>query len=273
MMEKVDFCGREISRLIVGGNTVSGTSHASKELDVAMEDYFTTENIKKMLFRCMECGINTMQFRGDKHILRIIREFRLEGGDMHWIAQTAPEMGSFEGNVSQMAAYKPALMYHHGVITDNLYKAGKFDEIVRRLQVIRKTGVPVGLCTHMPEVMEYAELHKWDVDFFMCCVYNISLAERQKQSQEAGNEDALFVEADIPVMYEAIRATAKPCLAFKILGATRRCQSQATVQAAFDEAFSCIKPSDAVIVGMFPKDMDQVLLNSQYAQAAMRKQQ
>ena len=65
----VDFCGREISRLIVGGNTVSGTSHFSKEMDTAMEDYFTVENIKKMLFRCQEIGINTMQMRGDKHLM------------------------------------------------------------------------------------------------------------------------------------------------------------------------------------------------------------
>ena len=271
MLQKVDFCGREISRLIVGGNTISGTSHASKALDVDMEDYFTTDNVKRMLFRCMEYGIDTMQLRGDKHILRLMREFRAEGGQMHWIAQSAPEMGSFEGNVAQMAAYKPALMYHHGCVTDDLYKAGKFDELERRLGVIRRTGIPVGLCTHMPEVMEYAELHRWDLDFYMSCVYNISVPERMAQAAKDGSEEAIFVESDIPVMYEAIRGVKKPCLAFKILGATRRCQSQDTVRAAFDEAFSSIKPGDAVVVGMYPKDTDQVALNAAYAEAAIAK--
>lgn len=32
-----------------------------------------------------------MQLRGDRHTLRVIREFRLDGGHMHWIAQTTPE--------------------------------------------------------------------------------------------------------------------------------------------------------------------------------------
>lgn len=270
MIPTVNFCGTDISRLIVGGNTVSGTSHFSHEMDVAMEDYFTTEKIKDMLFRCMEEGINTFQFRSDKHILRLIREFRQQGGHMNWIAQSAPEL-PYEANVSQMASYKPALMYHHGCVTDTLFKNGEHDELTRRLDLIRRTGVPVGLCTHMPEVVHYAEEHKWDVDFYMCCVYNISVPEREKQSRMDGNEDALFVEADIPVMYETIRSVDKPCLAFKILGAMRRCMSQDTVQAAFDEAFASIKPSDCVVVGMFPQDLDQVSLNSAYVRNAIMR--
>lgn len=271
MLEKIDFCGQAISRLIVGGNTVSGTSHLNAALDREMEDYFTAANTKKMLFRCMECGIDTMQLRGDKHILRLIREFRQEGGAMNWIAQSIPEHRSFEANIAQMAAYKPALMYHHGCVTDDLFKAGELDELKRRLAVIRNTGVPVGLCTHMPEVVAYADEHGWDVDFHMCCVYNISIRERMDQSVREGTEEALFVDADIPVMYKAIRETSKPCLVFKILGATRRCQSQETVCAAFDEAYSSIKPGDAVVIGMFPKNLDQVGLNARYAGDAIRK--
>ena len=269
MVPTVDFCGREISRLIVGGNMLSGTSHISREMDAAMEDYFTSRRIKEMLWRCQSVGINTMQFRGDKHIMRLIREFRLEGGNMNWIAQSAPEMGSFDGNAAQMAAYKPALMYHHGVVSDDLYKAGDIDELVRRLGVIRRTGVPVGLCTHMPEVMEYSETHRWDVDFYMCCVYNISVPARQEQSKLDGSEEALFVESDIPVMYGAIRGVDKPCLAFKILGAARRAQTQESVAAAFRECFASIKPGDAAVVGMFPRDLDMVGLDAKYAEDAI----
>lgn len=270
-MEQIDFCGKKISRLIVGGNTVSGTSHLSPQLDREMEDYFTSENIKKMLFQCERHGITTMQMRGDKHIMRLLREYRQEGGNMQWIAQSAPEMKSFDGNVAQMASYRPALIYHHGCVTDDLYQAGEFAELERRLGVIRRTGYPAGLCTHMPEVVEYAETHHWDVDFYMCCVYNISRPELKERSQREGNEDALFDESDVPLMYRMIRQVEKPCLAFKILGATRRCASQETVQAAFDEAYASIKPGDAVVVGMYPRYLDQVALNAQYASEAMRK--
>ena len=273
MVPKVDFCGVEISRLIVGGNTVSGTSHVSPKMDSEMEDYFTTQKIKDMLYRCQEHGINTMQMRGDKHIMRLLREFRLEGGNMNWIGQTAREMMSFEGNANLMASYKPALMYLHGYSTDDLFKAGNLDEIKRCLGILRKTGVPVGLCTHMTEVIEYSEMHKWDIDFYMCSVYNIMVPERQAEAQAlgGGNEDPLFIDSDIPLMYEAIRSVDKPCLAFKILGSTRRCQSQEQVAAAFAECFASIKEGDAAIVGMFPKEIDQVALNAKYTVDALSK--
>ena len=74
-------------------------------------------------------------------------------------------------------------------------------------------------------------------------------------------------------MYEAIRAAKKPCLAFKILGATRRCQSQETVQAAFDEAFREIKPTDGVIVGVYPNGRDEVALDARYTREAIEKLQ
>jgi len=63
-------------------------------------------------------------------------------------------------------------------------------------------------------------------------------------------------------MYKTIRATEKPCLAFKILSAIRKCQSPETVRAAFQEAFDNIKPIDAIVVGMYPRSRDQVFENA-----------
>lgn len=270
MLPVINFGGREVSRLIIGGNPFSGNSHVSESMDNEMQDYFSTENVKKTLYRCMECGINTMQLRADKHIFRIMREFRLEGGRMNWIAQTAPEIASFEGNIRQMGAYDPIAIYHHGTVTDSLFKEGRLDEIRRRLAVIRETGRFVGLGTHMPEVIEYAEEHAWDVDFYMASVYNLSKITRVSSAVTGvSNQEEPFDEEDRPLMYRAIRSTAKPCLAFKILGATRKCQSPETVRAAFEEAFSNIKPIDAVVVGMFPKEKDQVGENAGIVRRAL----
>ena len=70
----------DITRLIVGGNPFSGNSHVDEKLDWSMRDYFTTQRIKDTLFRCQENGINAMLLRGDMHIMRIIHEFRQDGG-------------------------------------------------------------------------------------------------------------------------------------------------------------------------------------------------
>jgi len=263
----------QITRLVIGGNPFSGNSHMSRAKDEEMMDFYTTERIKKVLFRCMECGINTVQLRGDRHIMRILREFRAEGGNLHWIAQSASEMKSFEGNVKQMADAGAVGIYHHGTITDQLFKAGEYNEISRRLSEIRKTGLPVGLGTHMPSVIEYAEEHHWDIDFYMTCVYNLSRIERESSVVTGkANEDEPFFEEDIPVMYKTIRSVDKPCIAFKILGAARRCQNQETVKAAFAEAFRNIKASDVVNVGVYPKEIDQVALNAEYTKQAIALQ-
>ncbi len=65
-------------------------------------------------------------------------------------------------------------------------------------------------------------------------------------------------------MTKVIRQVREPCLAFKILGAGRKCASEQTVQAAFKFAFENIKPGDAVIVGMFPWYFDEIGANTKY---------
>ena len=51
---------------------------------------------------------------------------------------------------------------------------------------MRDSGVQVGLGTHIPEVIVYAEEKGWDVDFYMACMYNLSRKPR---------ESALVLEA------------------------------------------------------------------------------
>ena len=262
-LPQIDFCGQSVSRLVIGGNPFSGNSHQNAQMDAEMEDFFTTQRIKDTLYQCLRNGINTAQMRGDKHIMRVLREFRLEGGAIHWIGQTAPEMTPYEQNVRLIQRNGAFALYHHGTVTDALFKAGEYAEIERRLSVIRQSGMAVGLGSHMPEVFEYADAHHWDVDFYMCCVHNLSKVNRVSSSVTGkSNEGEPFDDEDRPLMYEMIRSTSKPCLAFKILGAGRHCATPTDVENAFSEAFHSIKPGDAVIVGMYPRDRDQVTENA-----------
>lgn len=263
MLPVIKLRDHEISRLIIGGNPFSGNSHMNWEKSNEMANYYTTEVIKKTLFRCEECGINTMVLRADEHIFRIIREYRNEGGCLKWIAQTAPEMLSFEGNINKILRFDPVAIFHHGTVTDELFKSGNYEELQKRLKIIRNTGKQVGLCTHMPSVVEYAEKHHWDLDFYMTCIYNLSKIDRVSSGITGKmilNEP--FDDEDRSIMYKTIRNTDKPCLVFKILGAGRRCETPETVREAYSEAFSNIKPIDAVVVGMFQKYRDQVYENA-----------
>lgn len=271
MLPTIKIGDHDISRLIVGHNPFSGNSHMNEALDWEMRDYFTTARIKETLFRCQELGINTMIGRGDMHLLRLIHEFKQDGGKLNWICMTGGEFGHFDGHINQIMQYKPTAIYHHGSVTDGLFKAGQVDELKRRLDLIKSYGIPAGLGTHMPEVLEYAEAHNWGADFYMASVYNLSLESNRVSSAITGkaNEGERFEEEDIPVMYDMIREVDKPCLAFKILGAGRRCASQETVRSAFLEAFANIKDTDAVVVGMYPKNEDQPALDVRYTEEAI----
>ena len=273
MLPTIKLGNTDVTRLIVGGNPFSGNSHWSKERDWEMRDFFTYDQIKKALFHCEECGLNSMLLRGDMHIMRLIHEYRMEGGTMNWIAMTGGEYLSYDGHINTLMQYGPKAIYHHGTVTDRLFKDKQYDELKRRIGVIKKKGVPAGLGTHMPEVIEYAEEHNWGVDFYMACVYNISKTDRESSAITGkANGSEIFDEADIPIMYETIRQTPKPCLAFKILGAGRRCDDQNQVRNAFYEAFANIKDSDAVVVGVYPKCEDHIALDAQYTREAIQCQ-
>lgn len=239
-------------------------------MNAQMSAYFTAEQVVAYLHHLQRSGINTLQARGDYRLLHWLELFRRAGGALNWIAQTASEMQDVFQNIRILAAANAAGIYHHGTQTDRFWLEGQIDRVNDYLKCIRDTGVQVGLGTHTPEVIEYAEEKGWDIDFYMACFYNINRRPRESALVNPGVPTAQeeFLAEDPPRMCRVIQQTAKTCLVFKILGAARLCSTQSAVAAAFRFAFSGIKPKDAVVVGMFPKYLDQIALNVQYTLAA-----
>ncbi|HWR52580.1 MAG TPA: hypothetical protein VN428_15825 [Bryobacteraceae bacterium] len=250
-----------ISRLIVGGNPVSANSHVSAQLSREMLDYFTTGQVKKLLRDCEQAGINVWQSRGDRHIQRLLHEYRLEGGRIEWIAQTASEYGDLSRNIGEIGSLKPLGIYFHGAATDRHWVAGTIDRVPEALKAIRQTGAMVGLGTHIPEVIDYAEDKGWDVDFYMACVYNLSRSRAEAERLAGRPVGELFWDPDRERMLERVQKTRKPCLIFKVYAATRKCDAPEQMRDALALVFRYAKPSDAVVIGMFPKHTDQIREN------------
>ncbi|MBT3273091.1 MAG: hypothetical protein HN368_08065, partial [Spirochaetales bacterium] len=91
LLPTVEIRGQHITRLIVGGNPFRGYSHLNPDLDRDMREYHSNDNVVKTLLRAEECGINTMQSRGDDIVFDMVRAYRDAGGTMKWIVQTASE--------------------------------------------------------------------------------------------------------------------------------------------------------------------------------------
>ena len=80
----------KVSRLICGGNLISGFAHSRDLIYVSdlLKKYFSDEKVHETLAICEEQGINTAILRVDEHTLRIITRYWDElGGKMQWIAQ------------------------------------------------------------------------------------------------------------------------------------------------------------------------------------------
>jgi len=266
MLPTIDLCGKRVTRLICGGNPFAGFSHTDADRDREMLEYYTMPRLQAALDECWRNGINTIQTRGDRHQMRMYLEHRLNGGQLQWIAQTASELADLKANIAEICRYGAIAIYHHGTRTDNLWHAGRIEEVRDLVKAIKDKGLPAGVGTHIPEIIEYMEEKGWETDFYMGCFYNLA---RKPKASPAVDRNAYdrerYPETDPPAMAAVLRKVRKPCLAFKILAAGRRCATPQMVEEAFRFAFENIKPTDAVVVGMFQKYRNQVAENAAIA--------
>lgn len=263
-LPSIPFGSGRISRLIVGANTINGGSHLSRFLNEQMKTYFTAERIQEHLSQCEAEGVSAWQ--SSDFDLDRFKTHRANGGTMQFLSlgSDGPEAPDA---IQKLADGGTLGVAHHGERTDRLFKSGKLETIEPFLEQVKSRGMMAGISTHMPDVVDWVEARGWDVDFYMTCVY-----ERHRTREELKSLlgyvpvplNEVYLEEDPPRMFAAMRRTQRPCLAFKILAAGRLCERQETVLEAFRSTFAQIKPTDAVIVGMYPEYEDQVRLNAEY---------
>ena len=263
-MPTVQFGPYRLSRLILGSNTINGGSHLSRFVNLQMRRYFTAECILRLLHDCEEQGVTAWQSGPGN--LDLYRQHREQGGTLKFISLAFQDPRDPKV-IGRLAAAGAIAVAHHGEVTDSLFKQGDLESIRDFLRQVRDAGLMVGVSTHMPAVVDAIESSGWDVDFYMTCVY-----ERHRTREELkallGHVPIpvpeVYLEEDPPRMWQAMRRTARPCLGFKILAAGRLCDSQETVERAFEDTFRGIKANDAVILGLYPEYEDQVQLDADY---------
>jgi hypothetical protein len=285
-MPMVKFGKYDVSRLIIGSNIVGGLSHLSQMIDVEIRAWNTPEHLMDNFKHCEDLGINCME-SGERHIPRYNKE---RGGKMLFATRNqAPLDESIRpGRGAKEIAAGGCMAIHHGGAgetgTDAWWRKGKLDRVREWCKAVRDAGVLVAVTSHRPEVFDIIESQDWDVDYYMTCLYkygrtpaeweksfasNPGMApaelyhSREGTSEHYGGETA-FVRGDPAEMYRIIQQTRKPCFVYKLLASGRLCETAAFVEAAFKECFSKIKSTDAVVVGMWDKHLDQYAIDKEY---------
>ena len=253
-----------VTRLILGGNPIYGYSHFNNLFSKHMIDWHTPDRVLQLLKRTEEAGINTWQNSYAERTLQDLDRYREAGGKMHWLCLGKPDWDQHPEHIDDAALRKPIGIAPHGSLAERLYRQDKLHVLTTLLKRIRDKGVLVGLSAHNPALIELAEEKQWDVDYYMCCLYYLSRprAEFQKVLGKDLPLGEIYLPSDPPRMFKVVRATRKPCLVYKVLAAGRRVGSAAEVRACFVMALENIKPSDAMIVGMYQQFGDQVGTNA-----------
>jgi hypothetical protein len=255
-----------LSRLIVGANPISGYSYLGPETDREMKAYFTPERTLEFLKDCERAGINTHQYSAATKATETYQALREQGSQLQLIGLHSRR----EDIEPTVRAIRPIAMVHHGGATDKLFAAGRSSQVRDFTKAVHDAGMLAGVSAHNPACIQRVADEGWEVDFFMTCFYFITRDKLLGTPPKAGplleGPDVGYkFRADDPLaMCRVIGQVQQPCLAFKILGAGRRCASQDVVRDAFRFAFEHLKSTDAVIVGMYPRGFDQIRANSQY---------
>ena len=250
-MDTVQFQHLTVSRLILGSNPFSGFSHQSPQTDQDMRHYFTTARIKQTLRQAESLGVNTLIARTDFHVMRMLMEYRDEGGTLQWFAQTCPEVGSHEACILRAEDHGAKACHLHGGVMDNAFAQGKLDDVQPALDLIRSRGMLAGIAAHNHRVIEWAEEHL-DLDYYLCCYYNPT--NRDQNPEHVAGATEYYLESDRRLMTDLIPRLSKPVVHYKILAAGRNDPKE-----AFAFAASKMRANDAVCVGIYPKDNPEIL--------------
>ena len=257
-----------ISRLVVGSNPLLGYSYMGPHSDRLMKEYFTVERAVEFLLACERAGINAHQFSyssGRNTTGEILRKVRDRGSQMKFFCLASKR----EDIQAAIATAQPIAVVHHGGVTDRRFAEGRSSDVHDFVKAVHDQGLLAGVSAHNPDCIRKIADEGWEVDFFMTCFYFLTRKMFHKSGQPAAEPEMLYIaypfyRHDPEIMTAVVREVDKPCLGFKILAAGRRCSSQAMVREAFRFAFANIKPTDGVIVGMFPRFFDEITANAQY---------
>jgi hypothetical protein len=205
-----------VSRLICGGNLISGFAHSRDLIYVSplLKHYFTDAKVFATLALCEAHGINTAILRLDDDTLRILKTYWKErGGRIQWIAQCKIQDKDFS-EIKRAVDGGAVAAYVHGGVGDSLVGSGQVDLLGQAVEFIKRQGVPAGVAGHSITVPRACEKQKVSPDFYMK-TFN------SKKYWSAGPLPRLdSVWEETPAETAAfMQEVDKPWIAYKVLGA------------------------------------------------------
>lgn len=244
--------GREFSRLMMGGNLISGYAH-SRDLpyvSMLMRRYNTVSRVRETLELGERNGITAINTWVQDDNSAIFDHWK-NGGKMQWIAQARLDGGGGFSQVQKAIDQGAVGVHLTGDTCEGLLDRGQFEKVPESIQFIKERKRIAGVAAHDLRVIVECEKLKLDVDFYQKTFHSHEYFTAPKPGDKAavGANDNSWC-SDPQAVIDVFAKVNKPWIAFKILAA-----GAIHPRAAFPYAFN--NGADFILVGMFDWQVEE----------------
>lgn len=218
--------GVNMSRLICGGNLISGFSHSRDLIYVSnfLRQYFTDEKVMETFWVCEQCGIDTTALRTAPREIGILNAYWKRGGKMKWLAPAYPKEGNYRENIDLAIDNGAVGVSIMGNIGDQWVKEGKVELIGEVIEYIKSKKVIAGLTGHELATFQAAETAGVQADYYQKTLHARdywSWRPEEKKEKWVIDNYAIdnYWDRTPDETVEFMQALGKPWIAFKILAA------------------------------------------------------
>ena len=206
-----------VSKLICGGNLISGYAHARDLIYVSplVKRYNTDQKILDTLQLCEENGINTVIADPRELPIRVFQTYWKErGGKMQWISESYPTPTDVESTIRKAIDSGASAVYVQGAAGDKLVAEGHVETLGKAVDYIKSNGLTAGIGGHRLEVIVASEKAGLKPDFYMKTLN----AKKYWSAQAAEPHDNVWATAPEETI-EFMKTVDTPWIAFKTLAA------------------------------------------------------
>jgi hypothetical protein len=241
----------KISRLICGGNLISGYAHSRDLIYVSplLKHYFNEDKILETWALCEQYGINTMiHHPANAQALALYEKYRSKGGRIQYLAQIGPSKDDLKADVEQAKAAGAVGAFLLGNLGDAWTRDGDVKLIGELISIIKGHGLIAGVAAHELRTVQAVEKAGFSPDFYMKTLHDTNYWSKRRPDQMkevidnygADNYWCMDPKETIAYMSELRR----PWIAYKVLAAGA-IHPRSGFRHAFDNG------ADFITVGMF----------------------
>jgi hypothetical protein len=241
----------KISRLICGGNLISGYAHSRDLIYVSplLKHYFTEEKVLETWARCEQHGINTMiHHPADAKALALYEKYRTQGGRIQYLAQIGPSKDDLKTDVKQAKDAGAVGAFLLGNLSDAWTRDGDVKLIGELISLIKESGLVAGVAAHELRTVQAVEKAGYAPDFYMKTLHDTNYWSKRRPDQmkevidNYGVDNYWCMDPKETIAY--MSELKRPWIAYKVLAAGA-IHPRAGFRHAFDNG------ADFITVGMF----------------------